>query len=249
MVRQRGRLAVRRNPRFRRRLHAPGQPCGAHQTSAGRGSSRALRETAGDPNGGRGGRSGGQRRAPGVSSIRFTIGFNAPICLKISALIAEGAIGAVRSVSWRTLRTEPAVAATSRGRQKLARRSGDGGRRHPLRSRLACALLRRPLGRRSAWRGRAPRNAPLPRMAARGHGHSRPGSPFRQRPHLPDLDRERALQSYRDRGRAGQINASATRLRSDRIRPSAAWPVRRPCRKDRIIPIGLSGWPSDFWLR
>jgi predicted dehydrogenase len=34
----------------------------------------------------------------------------APICLKISSLIAEGAIGAVRSVNWQTLRTQPAVA-------------------------------------------------------------------------------------------------------------------------------------------
>jgi predicted dehydrogenase len=34
----------------------------------------------------------------------------APICLKISALIDEGAIGAVRSIQWRTLRTRPAVA-------------------------------------------------------------------------------------------------------------------------------------------
>ncbi len=42
---------------------------------------------------------------------------HAPVCLKISALIAEGAIGAVRSVSWRTLRTQPAVAATSEGGQ------------------------------------------------------------------------------------------------------------------------------------
>ena len=33
----------------------------------------------------------------------------APICLKISALIAEGEIGVVRSVNWQTLRTEPAV--------------------------------------------------------------------------------------------------------------------------------------------
>ena len=35
---------------------------------------------------------------------------HAPVCLKISALIAEGAIGAVRSVNWQTLRTQPAVA-------------------------------------------------------------------------------------------------------------------------------------------
>ena len=39
----------------------------------------------------------------------------APICLKISALIDEGAIGAVRSVSWRTLRTEPATAVSAPG--------------------------------------------------------------------------------------------------------------------------------------
>ena len=39
----------------------------------------------------------------------------APICLKISALIAEGAIGTIRSVRWRTLRTQPAIAAAADG--------------------------------------------------------------------------------------------------------------------------------------
>jgi predicted dehydrogenase len=39
----------------------------------------------------------------------------APICLKISSLIAEDAIGAVRSVQWRTLRTRPAIAASPDG--------------------------------------------------------------------------------------------------------------------------------------
>jgi predicted dehydrogenase len=39
----------------------------------------------------------------------------APICLKISALIDEGAIGAVRSVRWRTLRTQPATAVSAPG--------------------------------------------------------------------------------------------------------------------------------------
>jgi predicted dehydrogenase len=39
----------------------------------------------------------------------------APICLKISALIAKGTIGAVRSVRWQTLRTRPAVAFTTDG--------------------------------------------------------------------------------------------------------------------------------------
>ena len=39
----------------------------------------------------------------------------APVSLKISSLIAEGAIGAVQSVSWRTLRTRPAAAAGPQG--------------------------------------------------------------------------------------------------------------------------------------
>jgi predicted dehydrogenase len=34
----------------------------------------------------------------------------APICLRISALIAEGVIGSARSICWLTLRTQPAVA-------------------------------------------------------------------------------------------------------------------------------------------
>ena len=39
----------------------------------------------------------------------------APICRRISSLVEGGAIGAVQSVQWRTLRTEPAVAAGSAG--------------------------------------------------------------------------------------------------------------------------------------
>ena len=39
----------------------------------------------------------------------------APICRKISALIDEGAIGAVRFVRWRTLRTQPAIAVSAEG--------------------------------------------------------------------------------------------------------------------------------------
>ena len=39
----------------------------------------------------------------------------APICRKISALVDEGAIGAVRSVRWRTLRTQPAIAVCADG--------------------------------------------------------------------------------------------------------------------------------------
>ena len=40
---------------------------------------------------------------------------HAPICRKISALIDEGAIGAVRSIRWRTLRTQPAIAMSADG--------------------------------------------------------------------------------------------------------------------------------------
>jgi predicted dehydrogenase len=39
----------------------------------------------------------------------------APICLKISALIADGAIGPVRCIRWQTLRTQPAVAVVPEG--------------------------------------------------------------------------------------------------------------------------------------
>jgi predicted dehydrogenase len=39
----------------------------------------------------------------------------APVCRKISKLIDEGAIGAVRSVRWRTLRTQPAIAVSADG--------------------------------------------------------------------------------------------------------------------------------------
>ncbi len=40
---------------------------------------------------------------------------NAPICHKITALVASGAVGTVHSVRWRTLRTKPAVAVASDG--------------------------------------------------------------------------------------------------------------------------------------
>ena len=39
----------------------------------------------------------------------------APICVRISALVDEGAVGTVRTVRWQTLRTEPAVTVTSDG--------------------------------------------------------------------------------------------------------------------------------------
>jgi predicted dehydrogenase len=39
----------------------------------------------------------------------------APVCLKISALIADGTIGPPRSIRWRTLRTQPAIAVAPDG--------------------------------------------------------------------------------------------------------------------------------------
>lgn len=40
---------------------------------------------------------------------------HAPVCRRISALVDEGAIGPVRSVRWRTLRTQPAIAVSADG--------------------------------------------------------------------------------------------------------------------------------------
>lgn len=39
----------------------------------------------------------------------------APICRKITSLVAEGAIGAVRSIEWQTLRTRPAIVVATNG--------------------------------------------------------------------------------------------------------------------------------------
>jgi predicted dehydrogenase len=39
----------------------------------------------------------------------------APACLRVSALIAEGAIGSTRSIRWRTLRTQPAATVAAPG--------------------------------------------------------------------------------------------------------------------------------------
>ena len=74
----------------------------------------------------------------------------APICEKISALVAEGAIGAVKRVAWRTLRTQPAVAAGPPGVANWRVDPAIGRRGNPVRPRLARALLRRALGGRSA---------------------------------------------------------------------------------------------------
>ena len=89
-------------------------------------------------------------------------------------------------------------------RRQLARRSEARGRRHPVRSRLACALLRRPLGRRSGARLGAARDAPLPRPAARGHRDARLADGLRREPNLSHLGRRRALERDRDRRGAGR---------------------------------------------
>jgi predicted dehydrogenase len=55
--------------------------------------------------------------AAGAGRVVHTVHnwLKAPICRKISALIAEGAIGRPRSIRWRTLRTQPAVAVATDG--------------------------------------------------------------------------------------------------------------------------------------
>jgi predicted dehydrogenase len=74
----------------------------------------------------------------------------APICRKVSVLVADGAIRPLADAENATGDRR------QRGRgYKLARRSGDGWRRHPVRSWLARPLLRHALGRRSCWRYRA----------------------------------------------------------------------------------------------
>jgi predicted dehydrogenase len=53
----------------------------------------------------------------------------APMCLKISALLAEGAVGRTRSIRWQTVRTRPALAFTTGGRAnwRLDRAIAGGG--------------------------------------------------------------------------------------------------------------------------
>jgi predicted dehydrogenase len=55
--------------------------------------------------------------AAGAGRVVHTVHnwLKAPICLKISALIAEGAIGRTRSIRWQTLRTQPAAAIAPAG--------------------------------------------------------------------------------------------------------------------------------------
>ncbi len=60
-------------------------------------------------------RRGGGRARRAELSIQCTTGSRRRSAEKISALVREGAVGAVRSVQWRTLRTQPAIAAGTDG--------------------------------------------------------------------------------------------------------------------------------------
>ncbi len=51
----------------------------------------------------------------------------APVCLRVSALISEGAIGAVRSLRWRTLRSAPAAASDAAGNWRVDPARAGGG--------------------------------------------------------------------------------------------------------------------------
>lgn len=51
----------------------------------------------------------------------------APVCLRVSALVSEGAIGAVRSLRWRTLRSAPAAASDAAGNWRVDPALAGGG--------------------------------------------------------------------------------------------------------------------------
>jgi len=55
--------------------------------------------------------------AAGAGRVLHTVHnwLHAPLCRKISALVDDGAIGPVRGVRWRTLRTQPAIAVSADG--------------------------------------------------------------------------------------------------------------------------------------
>ena len=51
----------------------------------------------------------------------------APICIKISSLVAEGSLGTVRSIRWRTLRTQPAIASNDGANWRVDPAMAGGG--------------------------------------------------------------------------------------------------------------------------
>ncbi|HKO08245.1 MAG TPA: Gfo/Idh/MocA family oxidoreductase [Alphaproteobacteria bacterium] len=51
----------------------------------------------------------------------------APVCLRVSALVSEGAIGAVRTLRWRTLRSAPAAASDAAGNWRVDPAQAGGG--------------------------------------------------------------------------------------------------------------------------
>ncbi len=137
----------------------------------------------------------------------------APICRTISSLVEGGAIGAVQSVQWRTLRTRARGRRGFGGRGELARRSEARGRRHPVRSRLARALLRRALGGRSLWRrrrGSRPAGITNGRSKTPRRSNSRP-LPARARSFSPGL---RTSVSTRSRSRGSAATFASRAIRS-----------------------------------
>ena len=203
VVRDGRRSLVARTARFRRCLRAAGQPCGDHRTRARRRAPCAERETPGHPR--------RRRCAPQVG--RRARGARPPHGSQLAsrANLPEG-LGAHRRGRDRRRPLGPLVYAQDPAgdrrhgawRRQLARRSEARGRRRSVRSRLACALLRSPLGRRSGARLGAARDAPLPRPAARGHRDARLADRLRREPNLPDLGRRRTLERDRDRRGAGR---------------------------------------------
>jgi predicted dehydrogenase len=120
----------------------------------------------------------------------------APISLKISALIDEGAIGAVRSVEWRTLRARPATAVSPDGatnwRVDPAMAGGGILFDHGWHA-LYCV---------ARWAG-VPRRVSARLETRRFHDQPLLGDSLRRQSHISDLGRRRALQRNRDRRRSG----------------------------------------------
>ena len=128
----------------------------------------------------------------------------APICRKISALIDEGAIGAVRSVRWRTLRTQPAIAVSADGvtNWRVDPAMAGGGILFDHGWHAIYCVMRwagAPIGVAARLETRRFHEHPLEDTASVDLDTAR-----RREQHLSDLGRRRAVEHDRDRRRRGR---------------------------------------------
>ena len=174
----------------------------------------------------------------------------APICRKISALVDEGAIGAVRSVRWRTLRTQPAIAVSADGvtnwRVDPAMAGGGVLFDHGWHA-LYCVMR---------WAG-----VPVG-VAARLETRRFHEQPLEDTASV-DLDTAAGVSNIfltwaaDERSNAIEIDGEQGEIRvvgdavvlKSKCAGADAGLVRRPYRKGRTIPIGSAEWPPTLWLR